>query len=263
MEIQIASMSIILAIDHRAASINAGVHVCFYIILLPGYMPRSGIAESYGDLIFSLWGPFICFPYWLHQFTKPSTVWHFLQPLQHSLFVDFVMMTILTHVRWYLVVVLICISLIISYMSTFSCAYWPWVFPLWRNVDLSLLPIFWLFFFLVVLLLLALFLLNCGSCLYILKIKPLFGHIICKYFLSAWTLSFCVCLFSTAVQMVLSLIMPHLFIFAFIFIALGGWPKETLVLFMSENVLPVFSSRSFMLSCLIFKSLHHFEFIFW
>ena len=30
--------------------------------------------------------------------------------------------------------------------------------------------------------------------LYILKIKPLFGHIICKYFLSAWMLSFfCLC----------------------------------------------------------------------
>ena len=31
---------------------------------------------------------------------------------------------------------------------------------------------------------------------------------------------------------------------------------------MSEDVLPVFSSRSFMLSCLIFKSLSHFESIF-
>ena len=31
---------------------------------------------------------------------------------------------------------------------------------------------------------------------------------------------------------------------------------------MSENVLPVFSSRSFMLSHLMFKSLSHFEFIF-
>ena len=31
---------------------------------------------------------------------------------------------------------------------------------------------------------------------------------------------------------------------------------------MSENVLPMFSSRGFMVSCLIFKSLSHFEFIF-
>ena len=30
---------------------------------------------------------------------------------------------------------------------------------------------------------------------------------------------------------------------------------------MSENVLPMFSSRSFMESCLIFKSLSHFEFV--
>ena len=30
---------------------------------------------------------------------------------------------------------------------------------------------------------------------------------------------------------------------------------------MSEDVLPVFSSRSFMVSCLIFRSLSHFEFI--
>ena len=29
-----------------------------------------------------------------------------------------------------------------------------------------------------------------------------------------------------------------------------------------DNVLPVFSSRSFMVSCLMFKSLSHFEFIF-
>ena len=31
---------------------------------------------------------------------------------------------------------------------------------------------------------------------------------------------------------------------------------------MSGNVLPMFSSKSFMVSCLIFKSLSHFEFIF-
>ena len=31
---------------------------------------------------------------------------------------------------------------------------------------------------------------------------------------------------------------------------------------LSENILPMFSSRSFMVSCPIFRSLNHFEFIF-
>ena len=67
---------------------------------------------------------------------------------------------------------------------------------------------------------------------------------------------------SFAVQKLVSLIRSYLFIFAFISFALGDRPKETLVLSMLENVLPMFSSRSFMVSCLVFKSLSHFEFIF-
>ena len=62
---------------------------------------------------------------------------------------------------------------------------------------------------------------------------------------------------SFAVQKLVSLIRSHLFIFIFISIALGDWPKKTLVRFMSENGLPMFSSRSFMVSCLMFKSLSH------
>ena len=67
---------------------------------------------------------------------------------------------------------------------------------------------------------------------------------------------------SFAVQKLISLIKSHLFIFAFISIALGDWPKKTLVGFILEYVLPMFSSRSLMVSCLIFKSLSHLEFIF-
>ena len=65
---------------------------------------------------------------------------------------------------------------------------------------------------------------------------------------------------SFAVQKLVSLIRSHLFIFVFISIALGDWPKKTLVLFMSENVFPMLSSWSFMVSCLMFESLSHFEF---
>ena len=50
--------------------------------------------------------------------------------------------------------------------------------------------------------------------------------------------------------------------FACISFALGDWFKKVLLQFMSEDVLCMFSSRSFMVSHLMFKSLSHFEFIF-
>ena len=56
---------------------------------------------------------------------------------------------------------------------------------------------------------------------------------------------------SFAVQMLLSLIRFHLLIFAFISIASGDWSKRTLLRFMTDNILPKFSSKSFMVSCLV------------
>ena len=41
-----------LAIVNTAA-MNIGVHVSFWIMVFSGYMPRSGIAASYGSSIFS------------------------------------------------------------------------------------------------------------------------------------------------------------------------------------------------------------------
>jgi len=66
---------------------------------------------------------------------------------------------------------------------------------------------------------------------------------------------------SFAVQKLLSLSRPHLFIFVFISIILGDRLKKILRQLRSESVLPMFSSRSFIVSYLLFRSLIHLELI--
>ena len=67
---------------------------------------------------------------------------------------------------------------------------------------------------------------------------------------------------SFAVQTLLSLIRFHWFTFVFIFITLGDRAKKILLQFMSKSVSPIFSSRNFIVSSLMFSYLINFEFIF-
>ena len=139
-------------------------------------------------------------------------------------------------------------------MSIFSCIYWPSVCLLWRKVCLGLLLIFLFGFF-------VFFSYLVWTVLIFWKWSPLSVPSFANIFLCSVGCLFISFMVSFAVQKFQSLIRSHI-IFAFISIALGDWPKKTLVWFTSENVLLMFSSTSFMMLCLLFKSLSHFEFIF-
>ena len=69
-------------------------------------------------------------------------------------------------------------------------------------------------------------------------------------------------LFSLAIQKLFNLMRSHLFILSFMSLALGDISVKILLCEIFEIFLPVFCSRTFMVSQLIFKSLIHLEFIF-
>ena len=138
-------------------------------------------------------------------------------------------------------------------LSIFSCVCWPSVCLLGRTVYLDLLPIFWL------------------GCLFFWYWA---GWVVCivwrliswicfiyKYFLSFWGLSFCLvygflcCIKVFKFQQVLLVYFWLYFHFS------RRWiQKDSAVIYVS--VLPMFSSKSFRVSSLTFRSLIHFEFIF-
>ena len=159
------------------------------------------------------------------------------------------MMAILTSVR-YLIVVWFVFLYYLMMLSIFYVAVGR-LYIFFGEMSVSSSPsFFWMGCFLM---------LSYMSCSYILEINTLWVASFANVFSHSEGWLFVLFMVFFAVQKFLSLLRSYFFL---IFITVRSRSEKILLQFMSKSILSIFSSKSFIVSSLTFRSLIHFEFIF-
>ena len=201
----------------NCAAMNIGVHRFFWIGVsgFLAYNPSSGIAGSKGSSIFSVWGNFrlfstvvapVCIP------TDSVLGFPFLYNLTSTCLL-ICLIAILTGMKWYLTVILICISLMASDAEHPFICVWALCVSSWEKY------LFKSFAHFLIGLLFSLVWSHVSS-LYIVEIKPLSKVSLANIFSHVVGSLFILLLFSLAVQKLFILMKSHLFILSFMSLTL-------------------------------------------